>query len=297
MLAKRSMLPECATNDHLPQTPLVQLAGEPRWSTTMRIVKTVITPELARLLLEKNTKNRKVRTSHVKDLASAILRGEWQVTHQGIAISVDGTMIDGQHRCLAVIASNTPVEMMVAYDCAADIFSVTDSGAIRTMSDRSEIPRHICQTITYACSITTGSGKPSASQVTKLYGTSFGLSVERLLKHAPTKCKVFSAAACVSAAAAHLAYYVSDKNHAGENYVIETYRDLTTSNLNDMPPIARAWVSQTMRSPRNGRDENLFRAMKVFNNENMHHSKIVLPENAGELARKSLRDLLVLVTK
>lgn len=263
----------------------------------MRIVKTVVTPELARIFLEKNTKNRKVRTSHVKDLASAILRGEWKVTHQGIAIGVDGTMIDGQHRCLAVVASNTPVEMMVAYDCAADIFSVTDNGAVRTMSDRSEIPLHICQAITYACSIITGSGKPSASQVTELNATHFGLSVDRLLRHAPTKCKVFSAAACVSAAAAHLSYYTGNKDSGAQEYVFETYRALTTSNLNDMPPIARAWVSQTMRSPRNGRDENLFRAMKVFNNDNMHHSKIVLPENAGEIARRSLRELLVLVNK
>jgi hypothetical protein len=42
-----------------------------------------------------------------------MLNGNWVLTHQGIAISKSGKLIDGQHRLAAVVKANVPVEMMV----------------------------------------------------------------------------------------------------------------------------------------------------------------------------------------
>ncbi len=66
-----------------------------------------ITPEAATAILKGNKGNRKPRQSHIEALADAMLRGEWKQTHQGIAISPTGKLLDGQHRLLAVVKSGS----------------------------------------------------------------------------------------------------------------------------------------------------------------------------------------------
>ncbi|HEV8193129.1 MAG TPA: hypothetical protein VGP82_16835, partial [Ktedonobacterales bacterium] len=61
-----------------------------------------ITPALARELLKRNTNNRALRPAHVDMLRGTMQRGEWQVTHQGLAFADDGELLDGQHRLEAL---------------------------------------------------------------------------------------------------------------------------------------------------------------------------------------------------
>lgn len=77
--------------------------------------KITITPELAAAWLAKNTHNRTIRKSWVKELARRITSGLWRTTHQGIAFDSQGTLIDGQHRLLAVLEANAPVVMWVFF--------------------------------------------------------------------------------------------------------------------------------------------------------------------------------------
>jgi len=96
-----------------------------------------ISPEKARQYLETNTNNRNLNAQHVRVLANEILEGRWQVTHQGIAFSESGELIDGQHRLNAVIAANRAVGMMVSRDVpsnANDMYMI-DMGRKRSVSD------------------------------------------------------------------------------------------------------------------------------------------------------------------
>lgn len=95
-----------------------------------------ITPERAKELLA-TTRNRKVKPGHVARLARDMTSGNWRsnsVAH--VATTPDGeVMIDGQHRMMAVIASDTTVEMIVIYGESLHDQEVLDTGKARTLAD------------------------------------------------------------------------------------------------------------------------------------------------------------------
>jgi hypothetical protein len=94
-----------------------------------------LTPSKAAELLEANTSNRPVSRSVVRAFAEAMRRGEWVVTHQGIAFDVNGVLIDGQHRLAAIVEAGTPVEMTVFSDVVEGTFDVLDTGKRRNAAD------------------------------------------------------------------------------------------------------------------------------------------------------------------
>lgn len=94
-----------------------------------------ITPKKATELLANNPDNRLIRKSHVVWLANEMVEGRWQVTAQGVSLSDNGQVVDGQHRLSAVIVANIPVQMMVATGVPADAIDVYDIGAKRTVAD------------------------------------------------------------------------------------------------------------------------------------------------------------------
>lgn len=116
----------------------------------------LITPEYARQILEHNTKNRKPRTGLVAQYARAMERNEWKLTHQGIAINCDGTLLDGQHRLLAVISSGVTVRMLVTRGVPSDSQVAMDDHCPRSVSDAltlmsgQNFDQHVCA-IAKAC--------------------------------------------------------------------------------------------------------------------------------------------------
>lgn len=93
-----------------------------------------ITPEIAREMLKCNTRNLPVRNSHVDYLASEMAAGRWQLTHQGIAFDGD-TLVDGQHRLLAVVQSGVTVQAWVFGDVPLTVQALVDKGRIRSVAD------------------------------------------------------------------------------------------------------------------------------------------------------------------
>jgi hypothetical protein len=83
--------------------------------TMINFVLMQITPEIAKAFLAGNTDNRKLASRTVEVLARDMVNGCWRVTHQCIAISESGLLIDGQHRLSAVVSSGKTVPMYVAY--------------------------------------------------------------------------------------------------------------------------------------------------------------------------------------
>ena len=101
----------------------------------MRSRVQTITPARAAELLEANTTNRPLSRPVVRSFAEAMRRGEWMVTHQGIAFDVNGVLVDGQHRLAAIIEADRPVELTVFTEVGEGTFDVLDTGKRRTAAD------------------------------------------------------------------------------------------------------------------------------------------------------------------
>lgn len=85
-----------------------------------------IDPPLAKVLLEGNTGNRSLSTRLVASLARDIRAGRWKLTHQGLALSKEGRLLDGQHRLAGIVAADMSVRMNVTYNVDPSAFEVID---------------------------------------------------------------------------------------------------------------------------------------------------------------------------
>lgn len=95
----------------------------------------LITPEKAAQLLSINSANRHLTRSNVKFFADQLIRGEWKLTHQGIAVTKSGHLADGQHRLTAVVETGIAARMLVTTDLDDEAFAVLDTGRTRRASD------------------------------------------------------------------------------------------------------------------------------------------------------------------
>lgn len=66
---------------------------------------------------------------------SQLRRGEMQLTHQGIAISASGRLLDGQHRLTAIVNTGISASLLVATGLPDSSFTVLDTGTARTAAD------------------------------------------------------------------------------------------------------------------------------------------------------------------
>ncbi|MFJ1745415.1 hypothetical protein ACIOJD_04115 [Streptomyces sp. NPDC088116] len=97
-----------------------------------------VTPEIAESLLSRAVVNRRLDWGQVDFLADSIIREEWQLTHQGIAIDgpLDtGFLLDGQHRLNAIIKAGIPVWLYVFEGLPRTAFPVLDTGKRRSGVD------------------------------------------------------------------------------------------------------------------------------------------------------------------
>jgi hypothetical protein len=94
-----------------------------------------ISPKRAAEMLGANTANRPLSKATVRSFAEAMGRGEWLVTHQGIAFDTNGVLVDGQHRLAAIIEADVPVEVTVFTEVEPDTFDVLDTGKKRNAAD------------------------------------------------------------------------------------------------------------------------------------------------------------------
>ena len=105
----------------------------------MKAVPTIITPVEAEALLAKNLSNRKVSSAHVKALVNALKTGAWMTNGDAIRIDRNGTLLDGQHRLLACIEANTPIEVLLVTGLDPEVMSTIDCGRKRTVGDTLQI--------------------------------------------------------------------------------------------------------------------------------------------------------------
>jgi hypothetical protein len=103
---------------------------------TMEFKKQLITPSLAKQLLEANINNRRVKQPVVLRYAQDMIAGRWKEnTGETIKISKTGRLLDGQQRLMAIIKSNVPINFHVIYNLEEDVFDVLDTGSVRNATD------------------------------------------------------------------------------------------------------------------------------------------------------------------
>ncbi|MDT0401133.1 hypothetical protein [Streptomyces edwardsiae] len=99
----------------------------------MRMEVLHVSPEIA--TDARNTGNRPLSKAAVQRLVGRMDRGEWQLTHQGIAFDEDGVLIDGQHRLAAIAKAGISVSLTVTHGVPRTAFTVMDTGRKRTGRD------------------------------------------------------------------------------------------------------------------------------------------------------------------
>ena len=95
----------------------------------------VITPHQAELWLQRNESNRNIRKNLVVKYARAIQAGNWHLTGDGVSLSENGNLLDGQHRLTAIVQTGMPVRMGVFRKVPERSQQYKDSGAVRTVAD------------------------------------------------------------------------------------------------------------------------------------------------------------------
>lgn len=101
----------------------------------MKIQIMTVTSAMATSWLANNKINRPIRKEHVAKYVTQMASGRWPLTHQGVAIAWDGSLVDGQHRLMAIAQTGRAMEMVVATECDPSIYGYLDQGIVRTASD------------------------------------------------------------------------------------------------------------------------------------------------------------------
>lgn len=231
----------------------------------------LVTPDLALQFLENNHGNRRLRPHLVEFIASAIRRGEYKLTHQGIAFDSNGRLLDGQHRLHAIIAAGIAVPMMVTENVESDAFSVMDQGERRSMADLAGIDRRVVEPCFLAASLAHGTRRASFQQVAPILNGPIGSTVIDLISFCPTSRRFFSSAPVKLAAT-----LIALRSREDRDYAFATYRALLLCDFDSMSRAAYALFRQVQSGGANAVNthDTLARAMVVFNKERSSLSEI-----------------------
>jgi hypothetical protein len=95
----------------------------------------LITPDLAKTMLQRNTKNRPINWRKVDEYADLMRAGRWRLHDQGIMLDVHDNILTGQKRLWAVIRAGVNVYMRISRGNPADTATVIDRGIPQSSRD------------------------------------------------------------------------------------------------------------------------------------------------------------------
>lgn len=85
--------------------------------------------------LKVNKANRPLSKHTVSTYAKAIERGEWLLNGEAICFDEKGNLVNGQHRCHAIIMCKKPIQTVVVYGAQDGSFKTYDTGKRRGGAD------------------------------------------------------------------------------------------------------------------------------------------------------------------
>lgn len=259
----------------------------------MKVSVQNITPQLASQWLTLNTSNRPLRRQIVQNWKDIFARGEYKVTHQGIAISASNVLLDGQHRLTAIseMPDNFSIKMLVAEDLGDDTFDALDQGFRRTTSDVLKENSRLVEVGRFLAIVYHGRPNGITPQFVKPFVEFARPHHDALMDFCPTVAKVFGACSFRSAAVVLLASGVD------QDYVKATYRAMVLADFAAMPASAqvlyRSFLSGGLRA--SASVDAFCRALKVMSPEfaNLKQIKVIDPSVITDRVRLMLQGSVV----
>lgn len=251
-------------------------------SETMETRLTLVTPAMAREWLERNRDNRPLRPGVVDGFLQAYRRGEWKITHQGIAFSKSGRLLDGQHRLtfISELPDKTVVPMNVSSDLEEDAFDCIDQGFKRTVSDLYMVSAGLVSVGRFVCKLAVPDRSGVTPQFLKPFMEWVEPEFELLTTFCPAQARTWSSAAVRAAA------IINIKLGHDKDFVRLAYDSLVHSNISAMPPNVRVLAQQHMSGKIiSARGMDLFcRAQRAFNSKDGEVSKIIIKDMSAQVA-------------
>jgi hypothetical protein len=125
------VLPETRNGTHIAAAPEAPTA-----------TLTAVTPTMAGDWLSQAHPNRPTSKHRVKQIARAIAAGLWQVNGASIVLCPDFRLLDGRHRCLAIVEAGVSVPTFVVVGVDPSTFKTMDMGNKRSGADVLNIAGH-----------------------------------------------------------------------------------------------------------------------------------------------------------
>jgi len=240
-----------------------------------------VSPEQAIVWLDQNTRNRRMRKWYAMALSEAIKRGEWITTHQGIAFSESGVLLDGQHRLQAIVLSGMPVLMLVVTGIDDEAFKVIDRGMGRTYTDVTGLPKKTAELAAIAARYAFKVGKPSSQQVINMANSGMA-EIQAKIESATTANVKFLTAAPMRLAVA----YMLIKGYS-EEFVLGQYRALALREYGLLTETSQSFLRRVDAGDINihDADDVITRAIRCFNPTETGLKKIY----AGDEQRAAMR--------
>lgn len=235
----------------------------------MEILIMDVTPQLAGELLQRNATNRRVRPGHVNALAAVMAAGQFQSTHQGIAINAEGDVVDGQHRLLAIIKSGVTVTMPVAFGVNAEHYGhlMIDVGMNRSTADVYAVDRFVAQPCTFIAYMHQSTRHKA---MLAPYLEAFGPIMTAISKGGRHMRRGVTSAPVVAAAAIRVAM--------GEDPVMvnANFAGMVRLDYGNLPPVANAFLRQLANGlvDRANKWDLFTRGMRVFDSAAQQNTKI-----------------------
>lgn len=95
----------------------------------------IVDPITAERWLSTNTNNRPVSRDEVDRFARDMAAGRWQLTGEAIKFDINGNILDGQHRLLAILKSGATIQTLVVFNLSSTAQTVMDTGRKRTAAN------------------------------------------------------------------------------------------------------------------------------------------------------------------
>lgn len=255
-----------------------------------------ISPKVAESFLSCNFDNRRVRQAHVRALAREMANGKWEMTHQGIAFSDAGRLLDGQHRLMAVMESGVTVQMLVTRGVPDESFKAIDQHARRSISDALRAERRLIEVCVLAHVIQSGQTRASPSQAEEW--VPIVKDEHEMLMDATTTTKKYFSSAGMRLAAILTMKQRTDYREA----VAQLYKNIVLCNLDELPPVGRSLIQQVVsgvagRGARGGGRttslDALARGLVVFDPERRDQKRLLVRETARTIldTRKILTEI------
>jgi hypothetical protein len=227
-----------------------------------------------------NTQNRKIRSSWVKCMAEAMRRGEWKLTHQGLAFDVDGILQDGQHRLAAVCESGVTVSFMVTLDMPKDNFSALDVHAKRSYGDLTGLDKRESEICTLLARQVYNSNNITPGQILDMAKSGVLHRHQLIIDLCPTTAAVFSSAPCRAMASVMMLSGEYDSS-----YIMQSYRRLVLHKIEEMSKIEQKFFKRVYENrgiKTGGSNSAILEKMaickKCFDPEYADHSKLYATE-------------------